>query len=307
MKGLELSRRYYLEIGRPALERSCPGLLPRAAAGLAGEGSECLELDDALSRDHDWGPGFCLWLTDEDYERFGAAASDVYASLPSCFLGHERLRPDELSAGRVGVMRIGDFYERFLGLRRAPRTVGQWLTADDTALCLATNGAVFEDGPGVFSEIRRELLAYYPEDVRRKRLAARCAKAARAGQYQLPRCLRRGDLTAAYRCQADFIEQAEAALFLLARRYRPYYKWSHRVLAQMPGMEQASGHLAQLTVTAPDQAAAAVEALCAAIVRLLHEQGLSREEDPFLLSQAKAVQSTIQRQDIRSLPLFSYS
>ena len=306
MKGLELCERYYREIGRPALERSCPELLPHLAAGLVGEGSECLGLDDELSRDHDWGPGFCLWLTDEDYDRFGSTVQKVYTSLPRSFLGFERLCENELSGGRVGVMRIGDFYERFLGLRQAPRTAGEWLSLGDTALCLATNGELFEDGPGIFTGIRKELAAYYPEDIRLKHLAARCAMASRAGQYQLPRCLQRGAAAAAYRCQADFVEQAEAILFLLARRYRPYYKWSQRMLAQLPGMEHAAGLLAELSVAAPDGAAGIVEELCALIARLLREQGLSRDDDPFLLKQAEAVQASIQREGLRSLPLFSF-
>lgn len=306
MKGLELCERYYREVGRPALERSCPELLPRLAAGLVGEGSECLGLDDTLSRDHDWGPGFCLWLTDEDHERFGTQAAEVYAALPRSFLGFERRCEDAMSSGRVGVLRIGDFYERFTGLRRAPRTLGEWLALDDTGLCLATNGAVFEDGPGAFSGIRGELAAYYPEDVRRKHLAARCAMAARAGQYQLPRCLHRGDAVAAYRCLADFIGHAEAILFLLARVYRPYYKWSQRILERLPGMEHAAGLLARLTATVPDLAAEGVEELCMLLARLLREQGLSREEDPFLLRQAEAVQASIRREGLRSLPLFSF-
>ena len=57
MQGLELAKRYYEEVGRPMLEREFPELLPRLAAGLVGEGSECLGFDDAISQDHDFGAG----------------------------------------------------------------------------------------------------------------------------------------------------------------------------------------------------------------------------------------------------------
>lgn len=52
MKGLELSRLCYEQIGRPAMEDRFPNLLPQMVFRLAGEGSECFGFDDELPRDH---------------------------------------------------------------------------------------------------------------------------------------------------------------------------------------------------------------------------------------------------------------
>ena len=57
-KGLELARAYYEQYGRPMLEKEFPDVLDRIAAGLCGHGSECFGYDDAVSRDHDFEPGF---------------------------------------------------------------------------------------------------------------------------------------------------------------------------------------------------------------------------------------------------------
>lgn len=61
--GMELAREFYEQAGRPMLQQKYPEYVGRIAAGLVGEGSECLGFDDAFSVDHDFGPGFCLWLT----------------------------------------------------------------------------------------------------------------------------------------------------------------------------------------------------------------------------------------------------
>ena len=63
MKGLELARGYFYDECLPRLRRELPAVLPHLAAGLVGEGSDCFGYDDHVSRDHDWGPGFCIWLS----------------------------------------------------------------------------------------------------------------------------------------------------------------------------------------------------------------------------------------------------
>ncbi len=69
MNGLQLSKQYYFDTARGELLRFFPDLYPRLAAGLVGNGSECFGYDDEISRDHDWGVDFFLWLTDEDADR----------------------------------------------------------------------------------------------------------------------------------------------------------------------------------------------------------------------------------------------
>ena len=67
MKGLELSQRYYEAYGREMIERIDPALLARVSVGLCGEGSQCFGFDDQISQDHDFAPGFCVWLSEEDF------------------------------------------------------------------------------------------------------------------------------------------------------------------------------------------------------------------------------------------------
>lgn len=304
MKGLELARRYWQEAGAPAMERACPELRGRMAAGLAGEGSECLGFDDETSRDHDWGPGFCLWLTKEDFSAHGEALRAAYAALPREYLGFRRLRESGHSQGRVGVFSIPGFYARFLGPEGPPETLAQWLTVSDQALSVCTNGRVFTDGLGEFTRVRERLLSYYPEDVRRKRLAAQCAGAAQAGQYNHIRCLARGDGVAALRALGEFVDHAQAVVFLLNRRYRPYYKWAHRALLELPLLGREAGAAFEGLAACPrEERQERIEALCALLIRGLKEQGLTEGGDDFLLTHGERIQRSIRDETLRSLPL----
>ena len=228
MQGLELAKRYYEEVGRPMLEREFPELLPRLAAGLVGEGSECLGFDDAISQDHDFGAGFDLWLSAEDYNQYGKALQDAYDRLPGEFAGIPARLTSARGGGRVGVFEIEAFYSRFIGMEQPPRSLMRWLHLPEDKLAAVTGGAVFEDGLGEFSAVREELRKYYPEDVRIKKIAARAAKMAQSGQYNYGRCMRRGDTVAAMLALDEFVRQAISMVYLLYRTYMPYYKWMFR-------------------------------------------------------------------------------
>ena len=65
MKGLDLARAFYEEYGIPLL-KEFPDLAENIAIGLCGSGSECFGFDDDFSKDHDFEPGFCIFLPSEE-------------------------------------------------------------------------------------------------------------------------------------------------------------------------------------------------------------------------------------------------
>ena len=282
MTGLELAREYYMRHGRAALERSVPELAARLAVGLAGEGSECFGFDDALSRDHDWGPAFCIWMEEDDFRAHGKTVQAVYDRLPRVLDGYAARRDGPLRGGRVGCLCIQQWFTRYTGLPEGPETLSQWRRVPEAFLATATNGQVFADPQGHFTAIRDQLLRFYPEDVRIKKIVARAAVMAQAGQYNYPRCLRRGDTVAAQLALAEFTRAALSMVYLLNRRYAPFYKWMHRGLRGLPILPRAGEQLAALSRAHDADAEERIEGVCLAVATELRRQGLSGRTDAFL-------------------------
>ena len=63
MNGIELAESFYLTYGRDLIAATVPDAVGRIAVGISGQGSECFGYDDELSRDHDYEPGFSIWLS----------------------------------------------------------------------------------------------------------------------------------------------------------------------------------------------------------------------------------------------------
>ena len=312
MKGLALSELYYRELCSPMLESLFPALAGRVAAGLVGEGSECLGFDDELSRDHDWGAAICLWLRPEDCRDSGEALRRALDALPKSINGYPVREESRWGAGRTGVWEIGRFYFKYLGHYGVPPTPSAWLTIPEEHLATATNGAVFADPAGEFTRIREELLAFYPEDVRRKKLAARCMRMAQAGQYNFPRCAARGEYVAAAAAEAEFISAACSAAFLLNRRYKPFYKWMHRALRNLPVLGRELFDALGVLVDAQKgdrthiftKKTEIIEEISAMFIHELERQGLSSAQGDFLLKHGLAVQRGIRDKAIRDIDAF---
>ena len=310
MRGLDIAEKYYEECGLPMIRSLSPELEARAAFGLVGEGSQCFGYDDEISRDHDFGPGFCIWLTDEDFAKYGASLQAAYDRLPSEFMGLSTSNIQDRS--RVGVMPISGFFQKYLGLTEPPQTNRQWLFLKETTLSICTNGKVFKDDCGEFTAFREALIAFYPEDILRKKLAARAAVMSQAGQYNLLRCLDRGDQVAAMLSLGKFTEAAISMVYLLNRRYMPFYKWAYHGALDLPKLQtavQKIGELATIFDGSKSEGAAVrtqayelTEEICVEVAQELNAQGFSHAGSNFLQDHLPYIMEGICDPQIRNLP-----
>ena len=319
MKGLELAEKYYETYGK-AMLAEFPELEHEFAAGLVGRGSECFGFDDEISKDHDYGPSFCIWLKREVYSQYAGKVQAAYDAMPGSFLGFPERIIEETGKGRVGVLCIEDFYYGLLGIDHIPRTNSEWLLLQAENLAAATNGAVFEDRLGEFSRIREGLLQFYPEDIRLKKIVACLARAARAGQYNYARAMARHERVAAELSLHEFIKEIMSLVYLLNRKYAPFSKWIHRGMRELPTCFEI-GDMINLFYQVKEPEAAwenmvpenaaflngddgrvlIIEAICNIIVQELHAQGLSDVEDNFLQSHLALITEKIQDEEIRKL------
>ena len=312
-KGIELARAYYEKFGRQMIHRHFPEYEDRIAVGLVGEGSECLGFDDAVSEDHDYGAAFCMWLTQEDYDRIGARLQQAYENLPDEIEGKKRRNASARGAGRDGVFSVSGFYEKFVGRSllsvlenpekaKMEKIVQAWAEAREEQLAMAVNGEVFADPSGKFSKIRERLLAGMPESLWLQKIATAAALLAQAGQYNYARCMKRKDTTAASFALWEFLREAVHIEYLLHRTYMPYYKWAWRGMERLPGARELQRRTEALAKERPetcywqndravegrdeinwnDPVVREIEQICAIILEQLREQHLTYGTEDFL-------------------------
>lgn len=311
MNGLELSRAFFEECGRPMLEAQFSELMPYLAAGIFGSGSECFGYDDDVSRDHDFEPGFCLFLPEESVvdRRTAFLLERAYSKLPRTFRGVSRPVLQPVGGARHGVFRTAEFFQKRIGSPDGLLNWRDWLTIPEQALAEATNGEVYFDSLGEVTRIR-SALRFFPEDVRRKKLAGHLLLMEQAGQYNYPRCLSHGETGAAQLAAGEFVSSAMSAVFLLNCRYQPYYKWRFRAFRSLDKLSELAQPLEQLLTTGNDAETAKaktalIEQICADVRAELCAQNLSDAQGDDLERHAYAVNNTIENSELRNLHILA--
>lgn len=310
MNGIELSEKYYETYGKPMLEEQFPEILPYLACGICGSGSECFGYDDAVSQDHDYEPGFIIFLPGEDVidRRTAFLLERAYAKLPKEFMGLKRSLMAPAGGARHGVIRTEDFFLEKTGTKDGVLTIRQWLDTPEQSLAEAVNGKIFTDPCGEVSRIR-EGLHYFPENIRRKKLAGQLLLMAQAGQYNYQRCLKHGETAAAQMAVFEFVKSTMSAIFLLNGVYQPYYKWSFRALRQLERLSLDAEVMEYLITSDNDENAEekyrAIEDIASDVIDELAEQGLTKAICGDLEKHAYSVNDGIDDAEIRNMHILA--
>ncbi len=239
MKGLELSRAFFSEAVRPILTERVPEIGQSYAAALIGWGSDVLENDDELSRDHEWGPRCLLFLPGSLFWHKEKILKELDRHIPLEFEGYATrfvadpdnpmvLVPSGDSVGHVHVevTTCHDYLTQSIGTV-IPKSDIEWLTIPEHGLLGLTRGEVFWDGFGELTRLRR-YYEYFPHNIWKYRLSY--AWQALGWDIDLiGLCAVRGDELSARHSVSISAYWIMALVFLLNRRYCPLYiKWLHR-------------------------------------------------------------------------------
>jgi hypothetical protein len=276
ISGAELARVFFTEAVEPLLSRAVPGL--RYAAGRLGSGSDVLGLDDALSRDHDWGCRLTLLVDEDDRDQAPKVSQALADGLPERFRGQPVRFPvtwDPTVSHQVQVATVADFAVSRLGVDpTVGLSVPDWLILTGQGVLEVIEGPVFVDRTRALGPAR-SLLAWYPPDVERYVLAAGWQRLCQL-LPMMGRTAGAGDELGSRLISAQLAADLMALAFALSRRWAPYAKWRGTVFRSLPVAAQL-GPLLSEAAGAPGwrEREGALAAACETLLKLQQERGLA--------------------------------
>lgn len=145
IKGLKLSYSYFKAYQKELFDAIDAKLKATLTIGLFGLGSECFGMDDVLSEDHDFEPGFIILTEDTISEAEFNQIQTAYLSLPQEW---NRYYISRLS--KHGVHRFSEYLRNYLGVEDITRI-------PEESKPLITNGEIFYGKNTSFIKLREQL------------------------------------------------------------------------------------------------------------------------------------------------------
>ncbi len=237
IKGMDLCRGFFFDHAKAIIDSTCPNL--PYTAGLLGYGSDVLGYDDAVSRDHMWGPRFYLFLRQEDMAKKSVLWEALTTRLPYTYRGYSVhfTEPDEadngvrhplpITEGKVNPLIFILSFEEYLteqlgSADLAHITPAMWLSFSEHRLLSLVSAQFYVDG--LACEKRLAYIRFYPDTIKRY-LAASCWDIIAAEQAFMKRAADCGDEIGSRLVCARIAERLMRLCFLYRETYAPYSKW----------------------------------------------------------------------------------
>lgn len=138
----------------------------------------------------------------------------------------------------------------------------------------------------------------------KKKLAANAFVMAQSGQYNYSRCMMHSEAGAARLAISEFTEHTIKLIYLLNKRYCPYYKWMFRGLRELDILSELHAPLLSLVSGFPvntDSSREIIEQISQTIAHELRKHGYCNSHSDYLADLAFEIQDSIHDYGIRSL------
>lgn len=267
--------------------------------GLFGAGSECMGLDDEISKDHD----MCvvpLILVDskEDEQKM----MDILNNLPETYLGYST-KIEGVNKERRGIHNLSDytkdiFYDKY-NMLNIPRQTYIELT----------NGEIFLDESNKLST-KRNSIVYYPKDIKTYLFANQCYKIYQSGQYNLIRMIKRKDYLSAEYILNEFIKNVIDFVYNLNSEYVPFYKWKLKKLEKLDILGQEIldriNSIKQIDIKNANMIENKVFEICFLLLKELRKQYILSEDSLMMVDYTNHLVQKITDEKIRSISAWRY-
>ena len=173
ISGIDLSERFFYEVVKSVIETEFPDL--KYASALVGPGSDVLGIDDAISKDHDWGVRLVLFIEETKYDSHRDKLDKLFRErLPYSFLGYSTNwgknedgsnRTDFIEEGevnhRIEIYSVKSYLKKYLDIETLDLSEKDWLVLPEQRLLEFTSGKIFYNNDLGELTVARSKLSYF--------------------------------------------------------------------------------------------------------------------------------------------------